>query len=338
VTGRAGRPRAPAPPPSSRGAKQPGRGDDGGGRVLPHGGTGPGSRGGGPGPGPCPHRKAPDHARSCWISSVTRVLAVVMPPVHRAAGQTSRAPGPAGGVGNVAAQLAAAPGGDPAPEERLRDIEAIADAALSRLEAPALLRELLERIRSILGTDTAAVLLLDGGSGELVATAASGIEEQMGRGPLVRRVRAALRRAEPGDRRRRGLGPAGGGDHGTDALRAARLRAGGSRPRRRAAQAGQRRSSTSRPRPWPPCCTRSARPPAASCGFPRPATCPRCSPLPGSAPGRAGGEGQEGHGADGACGAVMDALTGAGAPADDIALLILRREAPAPAAPPAARL
>jgi sigma-B regulation protein RsbU (phosphoserine phosphatase) len=457
---------------------------------------------------------------------VTRVLAVVMPPVHRAAGQTSRAPGPAGSVGNVAAQLAAAPGGDPAPEERLRDIEAIADAALSRLEAPTLLRELLERIRSILGTDTAAVLLLDRGSGELVATAASGIEEQtwqgarvpVGRGfagrvaaerrpvmlpevtgggglptlvargirsllavPLLaggkvlgvlhvgsvrRRVftaeetallqlaadRAALAvqsMASQHDRMaavalQRGLLPAGlpavpgfeiaaryltgegmvGGDwydvfvlpsgelslvigdvagsglpaavimgRMRSALRAYALEAAdpGDVLRKldskiqyfeaeamatvlyavcetaggelRVSSAGHLPPVLAVPGQRPGPAEIAVDPPIGVADDPR-----RRSSLirlpPGGllclytdglverrdrplddgiaalaeALGRAGGEGQEGHGADGACGAVMDALIGAEAPADDIALLILRREAPAPAAPPAARL
>ena len=62
-------------------------------------------------------------------------------------------------------------------EDRLRDIQSITDAALSRLDDHDLLAELLERTRDILRADTAAVLLLDFTSGELVATAAAGLEE-----------------------------------------------------------------------------------------------------------------------------------------------------------------
>src|SRR5215831_14163192 len=54
-------------------------------------------------------------------------------------------------------------------EDRLRDIQAITDAALSRLDDHELLAELLERTRAILRADTAAVLLLDFSSGELIA-------------------------------------------------------------------------------------------------------------------------------------------------------------------------
>jgi phosphoserine phosphatase RsbU/P len=92
----------------------------------------------------------------------------------------------------VTTQLAPAAGDDPgwkpdaaAPEDRLRDIQAIADAALSRLAAPTLLRELLDRVRDTLGADTAAVLLLDRGSRELVATAACGIEEEVRQGVRI---------------------------------------------------------------------------------------------------------------------------------------------------------
>ena len=46
-------------------------------------------------------------------------------------------------------------------EDRLRDIQSITDAALSRLDDHDLLAELLERTKDILQADTAAVLLLD---------------------------------------------------------------------------------------------------------------------------------------------------------------------------------
>jgi putative methionine-R-sulfoxide reductase with GAF domain len=75
---------------------------------------------------------------------------------------------------------------DPVPvEARLRDIQSITDAALSRLDDRELLAELLERIREILQVDTAAVLLLDSSSGQLVATAATGLEEEVRQGVRI---------------------------------------------------------------------------------------------------------------------------------------------------------
>jgi phosphoserine phosphatase RsbU/P len=72
---------------------------------------------------------------------------------------------------------------DPARRRvRLRDIQAITDAALSRLDDRGLLTELLDRTRDVLGADTAAVLLLDSPSGELIATAAAGLEEEVSQG------------------------------------------------------------------------------------------------------------------------------------------------------------
>jgi putative methionine-R-sulfoxide reductase with GAF domain len=71
-------------------------------------------------------------------------------------------------------------------EERLRRIEAITDAALSGLNVAELLDELLERARDLLHVDTATILLLDGHTGELVATAAKGLEEEVRRGFRIR--------------------------------------------------------------------------------------------------------------------------------------------------------
>jgi uncharacterized protein YjbJ (UPF0337 family) len=65
-----------------------------------------------------------------------------------------------GGV-DVTAQLGPVP-----VEERLRAIQSITDAALSRLDDRDLLAELLERTRDALQSDTAAVLLLDYSSGQ----------------------------------------------------------------------------------------------------------------------------------------------------------------------------
>lgn len=63
--------------------------------------------------------------------------------------------------------------------ERLRRIEAVTDAALTRLDVEALLDELLLRVRDALEVDTAAVLLIDEARESLVATAASGLEEEV---------------------------------------------------------------------------------------------------------------------------------------------------------------
>jgi len=64
-------------------------------------------------------------------------------------------------------------------EERLANLESVTDAALARLDVDDLLNELLNRVRQILKADTAAVLLLDEGSTNLVARAACGIEEEV---------------------------------------------------------------------------------------------------------------------------------------------------------------
>jgi phosphoserine phosphatase RsbU/P len=80
---------------------------------------------------------------------------------------------------------AAAPGSRATLEDRLRDIQAIADAALSRLDDQRLLTELLERTRAILQADTAAVLLLDYPSGHLIAVAAAGLEEEVRQGVRI---------------------------------------------------------------------------------------------------------------------------------------------------------
>ena len=70
-------------------------------------------------------------------------------------------------------------------EHRLRDIQSITDAALSRLDNHALLAELLERTRAILQADTAAALLVDFSSGQLIATASAGLEEEVRQGVRI---------------------------------------------------------------------------------------------------------------------------------------------------------
>jgi anti-sigma regulatory factor (Ser/Thr protein kinase)/putative methionine-R-sulfoxide reductase with GAF domain len=69
--------------------------------------------------------------------------------------------------------------------DRLRDIESVTDAGLARLSVDDLLVELLDRVRDVLNADTAAVLLLDAPTGQLVATAARGIEEEVYQGMRI---------------------------------------------------------------------------------------------------------------------------------------------------------
>jgi sigma-B regulation protein RsbU (phosphoserine phosphatase) len=79
--------------------------------------------------------------------------------------------------------------GDPDAEglaaDRLRDIESVTDAALSRLDEHALLNAVVERVKEVLRADTAAVLLLDRSARQLIATAASGIEEEVRQGVRI---------------------------------------------------------------------------------------------------------------------------------------------------------
>jgi sigma-B regulation protein RsbU (phosphoserine phosphatase) len=75
---------------------------------------------------------------------------------------------------------------DPAPvEDRLRDIQSLTDAALSRLDDHEFLIALLDRVKAILQADTAAVLLLDFAAGELIAAAAAGLEEEVRQGVRI---------------------------------------------------------------------------------------------------------------------------------------------------------
>ena len=69
--------------------------------------------------------------------------------------------------------------------EKLRDIQSITDAALSMLDPEAMLQALAVRVKDALEADTAAVLLLDRRSGHLVATAASGLEEEVRQGVRI---------------------------------------------------------------------------------------------------------------------------------------------------------
>jgi serine phosphatase RsbU (regulator of sigma subunit) len=67
-------------------------------------------------------------------------------------------------------------------DERLRRLEAVTDAALSQLDASDLLDELLDRVRDLLGVDTASILLMDPHAHQLVATAAKGLEDEIRQG------------------------------------------------------------------------------------------------------------------------------------------------------------
>ena len=70
-------------------------------------------------------------------------------------------------------------------EDRLRKIEAINDAALAHMTTDALYDELLVRVRDLLETDTASLLLLDRSARQLLATAAVGIEEEVRQGVRI---------------------------------------------------------------------------------------------------------------------------------------------------------
>ena len=77
---------------------------------------------------------------------------------------------------------------DATPEavgNRLSDIQSLTDAALSRLNDQDFLAELLDRTKDILQADTAAVLLMDYSAGQLIATAAVGLEEEVRQGVRV---------------------------------------------------------------------------------------------------------------------------------------------------------
>jgi signal transduction histidine kinase len=68
---------------------------------------------------------------------------------------------------------------------RLEQLQIVTDAALSHLELEELLRELLSRIHEILATDTAAILMREEETEELVARAAVGLEEVVERGVRI---------------------------------------------------------------------------------------------------------------------------------------------------------
>jgi phosphoserine phosphatase RsbU/P len=69
--------------------------------------------------------------------------------------------------------------------ERLRVLEAVTDSTLASLDLDKLLTTLLEQVLELFRVDTAAVLLHDQASGQLVATAAAGITEEVWQGVRV---------------------------------------------------------------------------------------------------------------------------------------------------------
>jgi serine phosphatase RsbU (regulator of sigma subunit) len=79
----------------------------------------------------------------------------------------------------------ASPADAASPADTLRDIQSLTDAALSALDPQAILVALVERAKKALDADTAAILLLNKPSGHLVATAASGLEEEVRQGTQV---------------------------------------------------------------------------------------------------------------------------------------------------------
>ena len=85
----------------------------------------------------------------------------------------------------LAVEHASALGAERLARQRLEELQQLTDAAFAHLELDGLLDELLLRIRSILRCDTAAILLLDEGTNELVARAAHGIEEEVEAGVRV---------------------------------------------------------------------------------------------------------------------------------------------------------
>ena len=77
------------------------------------------------------------------------------------------------------------PSDPPEARTQLDSLQALTDTSLAQLDVHDLLVELLSRVRDILDADTAAVLLLDEGSGMLEARAAQGIEEEVRQGVRV---------------------------------------------------------------------------------------------------------------------------------------------------------
>src|SRR5256885_5310350 len=73
----------------------------------------------------------------------------------------------------------------PVLDERQRVLEAVTDAALVRLDLDTVLAKLLAQVLELFHVDTAVVLLHDRASGQLIATAAAGLEEEVWQGVRV---------------------------------------------------------------------------------------------------------------------------------------------------------
>ena len=69
--------------------------------------------------------------------------------------------------------------------DRLRKIQAVTDSTLAHLATDALYDEMLARVRELLQTDTASLLLVDQSERQLLAVAAVGIEEETRQGVRV---------------------------------------------------------------------------------------------------------------------------------------------------------
>ena len=74
---------------------------------------------------------------------------------------------------------------EPETAEQLGRLLRVSDAALANLAPEDLLDQLLIRVREVLEADTAAILLLDEASGDLVARAAKGLEEEVEQGVRI---------------------------------------------------------------------------------------------------------------------------------------------------------
>ncbi|HEY3542687.1 MAG TPA: GAF domain-containing protein [Gaiellaceae bacterium] len=85
----------------------------------------------------------------------------------------------------VAVEHASALGAERAARRRLERLQTVTDAALAHLDLDDLLDELLLRVRAMLETDTAAILMLDSDTNELVARAARGLEEEVDAGVRI---------------------------------------------------------------------------------------------------------------------------------------------------------
>ena len=89
---------------------------------------------------------------------------------------------------------------------RLEQVHTVLETTLVSLGFDELMGELLVRLRDVLQVDTAAVLMLDKETNELVASAAVGLEEEVEQSvriPVGRRLRRTRRRRGPPDRARR---------------------------------------------------------------------------------------------------------------------------------------